>query len=353
MPDQSPQSASPPLLEVGEISREFRSGGGVGRQPARVVRAVDNVSFALSAGEALAVVGESGSGKTTLARVIVGLTTPTAGSMRFEGEALDWSGRGGRRLRRELQMIFQDPLGSLDPRWRVRDLIREPLDNFADAARAERERAVDEILEQVGLDKDLGLKRPSELSGGQRQRVGIARAMVLRPKLVVCDEPVSALDVSIRGQILDLLSRLASELGLTYIVISHDLSTVRKLCDRVLTMYLGRVMELAPVGAFFSAPLHPYAQALLSAVPVADPAVEARRERIVLEGEVADAAQVPPGCRFHPRCPLAQPICVEQEPELREVLPDRWARCHFAPDARIGASPHRFAAQAGGPLVVA
>jgi oligopeptide/dipeptide ABC transporter ATP-binding protein len=329
------------LLVVDEISRAFRSGGGLGRTPARVVRAVDGVSLALARGEALAVVGESGSGKTTLARLIVGLTSPTGGAMQFEGRPLEWRARRARKLRSELQMIFQDPLGSLDPRWRVRDLIREPLDNFSEADRLERERAVDAILEHVGLDPQLGRKRPAELSGGQRQRVGIARAIVLHPKLVICDEPVSALDISIRGQILDLLFRLGRDFGLTYIVISHDLSTVRKLCDRVLTMYLGRVMELAPVSAFFAEPLHPYAQALLSAVPVADPQVEAGRRRIVLHGEVADAAKVPSGCRFHPRCPLAQPICVEEEPPLREALPGRWARCHFAPEARIAAPAPR------------
>lgn len=232
-------------------------------------------------------------------------------------------------------MIFQDPLGSLDPRWRVRDLIREPLDNFSSTDQRARERAVDEILEAVGLDSAQGTKRAAELSGGQRQRIGIARAVVLRPKLVVCDEPVSALDISIRGQILELLARFRREYGLTYIYISHDLSTVRKLCDRILTMYLGQIVELAPAADFFDQPLHPYAQALLSAVPVADPHVEEQRQRIVLHGEVADATRIPSGCRFHPRCPLAQSICREQEPELRETLPGRWARCHFAPEARV------------------
>src|SRR5262249_11930498 len=236
-------------------------------------------------------------------------TLPTAGRMEFEGRPLTWSESQTRELRARIQMIFQDPLGSLDPRWRVRDLIREPLDNFSGADRAAREASVDEILDQVGLDRAQADKKPAELSGGQRQRIGIARAIVLQPKLVVCDEPVSALDVSIRGQILELLARLQRDLGLTYVFISHDLSTVRKLCDSVLTMYLGQVVELAPVGAFFDQPLHPYAQALLSAVPIADPAVEAGRERIVLQGEVADATRLPTGCRFHPRCPLAQTIC--------------------------------------------
>ena len=324
----------PQLLDVRGLSREFESGGGLKRVK-HVVRAVDDVSFDLAPGEALAVVGESGSGKTTLARIIVGLTRPTAGEMTFDGAPLDWHAPSARRLRALVQMIFQDPLGSLDPRWRVRDLIREPLDNFGSQQRATRERLVDEILEAVGLDAGQGAKRAGELSGGQRQRIGIARAVVLQPKLVVCDEPVSALDISIRGQILELLARLRQDYGLTYIYISHDLSTVRKLCDRILTMYLGQVVELAPVDEYFAQPLHPYGQALLSAVPVADPELEDQRQRIVLQGEVADATRIPTGCRFHPRCPLAQQICRTEEPQFREVQPGRWARCHFAPDARI------------------
>jgi oligopeptide/dipeptide ABC transporter ATP-binding protein len=292
----------------------------------------------VEAGDALAVVGESGSGKTTLARLLVGLTAPTAGAIAFEGRSLDWASRAALAMRSKVQMIFQDPLGSLDPRWRVRDLVREPLDNFSQASRAQRDAAVREILDQVGIDEVQAVKRPAQLSGGQRQRVGIARAVVLRPRLVVCDEPVSALDVSIRGQILDLLAKLRSEYGLTYIYISHDLSTVRKLCNRIMTMYLGEIVELAPTNEFFAQPFHPYAQALLSAIPIADPETEARRQRIVLQGEVADATRIPPGCRFHPRCPLAQQICRTEKPALREVTPGRWARCHFAPDARVEAS---------------
>jgi oligopeptide/dipeptide ABC transporter ATP-binding protein len=331
-----------PLLRVENLYREFRVRGRTpGHRGAQIVRAVDGVSFELPAGEALAVVGESGSGKTTLARLVVGLTEPTSGEMALEGIPLDWRRRDTRSLRGKVQMIFQDPLGSLDPRWRVRDLVREPLDNFSGLSRRDRDTAVDEVLAAVGLDPVQGSKRAAELSGGQRQRIGIARAIVLRPKLVVCDEPVSALDVSIRGQILDVLARLGDDFDLTYIFISHDLSTVQKLCDRVLTMYLGQIAELAPVGPFFAQPHHPYAQALVSAIPIADPEIEARRERIVLQGEAGDATQVPTGCRFHPRCPLAQPICVEVEPELREVEPGRWARCHFAPEARIDAATAR------------
>jgi oligopeptide/dipeptide ABC transporter ATP-binding protein len=339
----------PPLFCAEELVREFRvrrrAAGGGGRS--RILRAVDGVSFDLADGEALAVVGESGSGKTTLARLVVGLIEPTSGRIRLEGAPLDWRRRDARALRAKVQMVFQDPLGSLDPRWRVRDLIREPLDNFSRLPRRARENAVDEILTHVGLDPGQGVKRAAELSGGQRQRIGIARALVLRPRLVVCDEPVSALDVSIRGQILDLLARLGDELNLTYVFISHDLSTVQKLCDRVLTMYLGQVVELAPVEQFFARPHHPYAQALVSAVPIADPVVEARRERIVLRGEVGDATDLPSGCRFHPRCPLAQAVCVEEAPALREVEPGRWARCHFAPDANIDAATARVRTAAG------
>lgn len=326
------------LLRADGLRREFHSGGGIRRRPKQVVRAVDGVSFELEAGDALAVVGESGSGKTTLARLLVGLTQPTAGRIEFEGAELDWSDRAARAVRSKVQMIFQDPLGSLDPRWRVHDLVREPLDNFSQISRGARDSTVREVLDQVGIDVMQSAKKPAQLSGGQRQRVGIARAVVLRPRLVVCDEPVSALDVSIRGQILDLLAQLRDEYGLTYVYISHDLSTVRKLCNRILTMYLGEVVELAPTREFFARPFHPYAQALLSAIPIADPVTEEGRQRIVLQGEVADATQMPAGCRFHPRCPLAQQVCRIDKPALREVTPGRWARCHFAPDARIEAS---------------
>jgi oligopeptide/dipeptide ABC transporter ATP-binding protein len=232
-------------------------------------------------------------------------------------------------------MIFQDPMGSLDPRWRVEDLVAEPLSNFTRLSSKKRIERARELLTKVGLDEMQVTKRPAELSGGQRQRVGIARAMVLQPDLVVCDEPVSALDVSIRGQILELLAHLKEDFGLTYIIISHDLGIVRKLADRIGTMYLGQIVELAPTAAFFREPLHPYAQALLSAVPVADPQIEKARERIVLQGDVADASRLPSGCRFHPRCPLAQAVCREQEPELRELRPNWFVRCHFAPDAVI------------------
>jgi oligopeptide/dipeptide ABC transporter ATP-binding protein len=303
-----------------------------------VVRAVDGVSLAVNAAETLAVVGESGSGKTTLARIVVGLTEPDSGRMTFDARPLEWGSARSRQVRAQIQMIFQDSMGSLDPRWRVRDLVREPLDNFGDGVRGANQ-MVDEVLDRVGLDAAQRSKRAAELSGGQRQRVGIARAIVLHPRLVVCDEPVSALDVSIRGQILGLLAELRQDYGLTFIYISHDLSTVRKLADRVLALYLGQVIELSPTGAFFAQPMHPYAQALLSAVPMADPDLERSRRRIVLTGDTADATRIPGGCRFHPRCPIAGALCREEEPDLREVLPGRWVRCHFAPDAILGQGP--------------
>ena len=326
-----------PLLELQDLRREFvvrSSGRGAGR---RVVRAVDGVSLSVPRGGTLAIVGESGSGKTTLARMIVGLTIPTSGSVAFDGAAVDWSSRGSRALRAQIQMVFQDPMGSLDPRWQVRDLIAEPLRNFESLDEQEYTRRVDEVLDEVGLDATQGRKRPRELSGGQRQRVGIARAIVIRPQLVVCDEPVSALDVSVRGQVLELLSRLRGELGLTYVVISHDISIVKKLASEVATMYLGQIVERAPTARFFDHPLHPYAQALISAVPVPDPTVESTRRRVVLHGEVGDASRIPAGCRFHPRCPLATERCVNEVPAVREVEPGRLVRCHYAPDARIGA----------------
>jgi oligopeptide/dipeptide ABC transporter ATP-binding protein len=324
---------SRPLLVVSDVRRLFRSNRGIFGGTERVVRAVDGVSLEVHRGEKLGIVGESGCGKTTLARIIVGLTRPTSGTIEFEGRPLDWTSSRSRSARRRIQMIFQDSMGSLDPRWRARDLIREPLDVFGIGTLASREAAVDDMLARVGLDRMHGRKLPTELSGGQRQRVGIARAVITHPHLVVCDEPVSALDVSIRAQILDLMAELGRDFGLTYVFISHDLSTVERIADRVVTMYLGRVVESSRVLPFFRKPLHPYGQALLSAIPVVDP--ESTRRRVILDGEPGDASRIPSGCRFHLRCPLRQQVCVETEPDLLEHLPDRWARCHFAPTATI------------------
>jgi oligopeptide/dipeptide ABC transporter ATP-binding protein len=315
------------LLELHDLRREFP-----GRHGGPPVVAVDGISLTVTAGETVAVVGESGSGKTTLARLAVGLTPPTDGRIVFDGVEVDWRKRESRQLRRDIQLIFQDTMGSLDPRWTIRDLVAEPLRNFGVRDRVEVEGRVHKVLTEVGLTERHAAARPAQLSGGQRQRVGIARAIVAWPRLVVCDEPVSALDVSIRGQILQLLERLRSTEGLTYIVISHDMSIVRKLSDRVATMYLGQLIELSDSARFFAHPLHPYTMALLSAVPLADPERERRRRRIVLSGEIGEATRIPSGCRFHPRCPLAQDICHTEAPALREVAPGHHARCHFAPE---------------------
>jgi oligopeptide/dipeptide ABC transporter ATP-binding protein len=317
------------LLKLDDVRREFKLTDGSGR----TVRAVDGVTLELAREETLAVVGESGSGKTTLGRVITGLTPPDGGTVEFAGERVDWADRKqARALRPRIQMVFQDILGSLDPRWTAHDLIAEPLRNFGVRDDAEVERRVAEVTEEVGLTAQHLSGRPMQLSGGQRQRVVIARAVVARPELVVCDEPVSALDVSIRGQILELLGRLRAAEGLTYLVISHDMSIVQKLADRVATMYLGQIVELSDARSFFERPLHPYTIALLSAVPKADPEAERRRRRIVLGGEAGDASRIPSGCRFHPRCPAAADICRTDPPALREITPGRYARCHFAPD---------------------
>jgi oligopeptide/dipeptide ABC transporter ATP-binding protein len=307
------------LLKLDEVRRDFKLTDGSGG----TVRAVDGVTLELAREETLAVVGESGSGKTTLGRVIAGLTRADGGTVEFAGEA--------RALRPRIQMVFQDILGSLDPRWTAHDLIAEPLRNFGVRDDSEVERRVAEVAGEVGLTAQFLSRRPRQLSGGQRQRVVIARAVVARPELVVCDEPVSALDVSIRGQILELLGRLRAAEGLTYLVISHDMSIVQKLADRVATMYLGQIVELSDVRSFFERPLHPYTIALLSAVPKADPDAERRRRRIVLGGEAGDASRIASGCRFHPRCPAAADICRTEPPALREISPGRLARCHFAP----------------------
>jgi oligopeptide/dipeptide ABC transporter ATP-binding protein len=333
-----------PLLALRDLRLAFPGSSRTGGRP---VLAVDGVSLSVDAGSTLAIVGESGSGKTTLARMVVGLATPTSGIVEFDGLAVDWRSRSSRALRRDIQMVFQDTRGSLDPRWTAGDLIAEPLRNFGVRDRDEVKARVDEVCREVGLTERQMDARPGQLSGGQRQRVGIARAIVVRPRLVVCDEPVSALDVSIRGQILELLSRLRGAEGLTYVVISHDMSIVQKLSDVVATMYLGQVVERSATRAFFQRPLHPYTMALLSAVPAADPGRERRRERIVLSGEPGDATRMPGGCRFHPRCPFAQDRCRVEVPELREIGSGQAVRCHFAPDLRIEDVPNALTTNKG------
>jgi oligopeptide/dipeptide ABC transporter ATP-binding protein len=321
-----------PILEVRDLVKHFPvSGGFLGRQTG-LVRAVDGVSFTVRRGETLGLVGESGCGKTTTGRCILQLERPTSGSVRFEGQELTGlDAKALRPVRRRMQVIFQDPYSSLNPRMTVGQIVEEPLVVHRlvsePAARAARVR---EILHQVGLLPQHARRYPHELSGGQRQRVGIARAVALDPTLLVCDEPVSALDVSIQAQIINLLDDLQEALGLTYVFIAHDLSVVRHISDRVAVMYLGKIVELADRQALYEDPRHPYTRALLSAVPIPDPAVEARREHTVLRGEVPSPLSPPSGCVFHPRCPIAEDRCRREVPPLREVAPGHWAACVLA-----------------------
>jgi len=307
------------------------SSGFLGRQVG-LVRAVDGVSFTIRRGETLGLVGESGCGKTTTGRCILQLERPTSGSVRFDGQELTTHSPAAlRAVRRRIQVIFQDPYSSLNPRMTVSQIVGEPLlvhrlvpDADAQAAR------VQELLRQVGLLPQHGRRYPHELSGGQRQRVGIARALALEPSLIICDEPVSALDVSIQAQIINLLEDLQRELGLTYLFVAHDLSVVRHISDRVVVMYLGRIVEIADRQALYEAPRHPYTQALLSAVPIPDPVVEAQRERVVLAGEVPSPLHPPHGCAFHPRCPIAVEDCHRIRPDLRDLGAGHQAACHLA-----------------------
>ena len=320
---------STPLVAVRGLAKHFaRRGGRFGRGGGATVRAVDGVSFEIGRGESLGLVGETGCGKTTTARLLLRLLDPSAGSIQFDGrEITQLRGRELKPLRREMQMVFQDPYSSLNPRRTVGTIIAEPLriHGVGDAGRIRA--SVGELMELVGLNPEHLNRYPHEFSGGERQRVGLARALALRPKLIVADEPVSALDVSVQAQILNLLRRLQRELGLTLLFIAHDLAVVRHMCDRVAVMYLGQVVELADSEALFSHPRHPYTGALLSAVPVADP--DARRRRQVLGGDPPDPASPPPACRFHPRCPKCEAVCTRETPPLEPKRGGNLAACHF------------------------
>jgi len=294
-----------------------------------LIKAVDDVSFFIRRGETLGLVGESGCGKTTTGRCILQLYEPTSGAIYFQGRDLcQLKSQEMRAMRREAQVIFQDPYSSLNPRMAAGNIIGEPITvHKLASSRAEYRERVAELLNVVGLNPYMADRFPHEFSGGQRQRIGIARALAVQPSFIVCDEPVSALDVSIQAQVINLLEDLQDQFNLTYLFIAHDLSVVRHISDRVAVMYLGHIVEIAPRGELYSNPLQPYTRALLSAVPIPDPVVEAQRERIILSGEVPSPLNPPPGCVFHPRCPLMIDDCKDAVPELREIAPDHWAAC--------------------------
>jgi oligopeptide transport system ATP-binding protein len=320
----------PVLLEVRNLRKHFPvTAGLLGQRVVGDIKAVDDVSFTVHEGETVGLVGESGCGKTTTVRCILQLERPTAGEVRFEGRDLTRLSEAElRAVRRRIQVIFQDPYGSLNPRMTVGQILREPLRVHGLAPeRSAADARVADLLSMVGLGGTLADRYPHELSGGQRQRVGIARALAVEPRLIVCDEPVSALDVSIQAQILNLLVDLQERFGLTYLFVAHDLSVVRHVSDQVVVMYLGKIVEIADRRALYQRPLHPYTKALLAAVPIPDPTVEATRERTVLKGEVPSPLAPPAGCVFHPRCPIAIPECSREVPPLREVEPDHRAAC--------------------------
>jgi oligopeptide transport system ATP-binding protein len=323
------------LAQVRNLVKYFPiTRGGLIQRVVGQVKAVDGVSFDICRGETLGLVGETGSGKTTVGRTMLRLYEPTAGEVLIDGANLfTLSGEELNHIRRRLAMIFQDPFASLNPRMTIGTIIGEPLVVHGVGPREVRRERVQELLDQVGLNPNFVNRYPHEFSGGQRQRIGIARALALHPDLIICDEPISSLDVSIQAQVVNLLEDLQDELGLTYLFIAHDLSMVRHISDRIAVMYLGKIVELANRDSIYDQPLHPYTQALMSAVPVPDPDIQQSRERIILEGDLPSPANPPSGCNFHTRCPVARSEhCPMEEPELREIKPDHWVACHYAED---------------------
>jgi len=320
------------LLRVENLTKHFPvTRGIIFQKQVGAVQAVDDISFEIKKGETFGLVGESGCGKSTTGRAILQLHKPTAGKVYFEDTELTTASPAVlRKMRRNMQIIFQDPYASLNPRMTVGSIIAEPLEIHNIGTSKERQERVQELLKLVGLNPYFVNRYPHEFSGGQRQRIGVARALALQPEFIVCDEPISALDVSIQAQVVNLLEELQDEFGLTYLFIAHDLSMVRHISDRVAVMYLGKVVELATRNELYEDPLHPYAKALLSAVPIPDPVMEEKRRRIILEGDVPSPINPPSGCRFHPRCPIAEDVCKQAVPEWREAKPGHWVACHLA-----------------------
>jgi len=318
----------PPLLEVSALTKHYGVRSGIFGRSSGEVHAVDEVSFAIAQGETLGLVGESGCGKSTLGRTVLRLVEPTAGTIAWRGQRIDRLDAAAMRpYRREMQAVFQDPYASLNPRMRAADIVAEPIRNFEQSAPAEIRDRVGSLFERVGLRGDQMPRYPYEFSGGQRQRLGIARALAPRPKLIVCDEPVSALDVSVQAQVINLLADLQREFGLSYLFVAHDLAVVEHISHRVAVMYLGRIVELASTRVLYGDPLHPYTEALLAAVPVPDPTV--RRKRLILAGDVPSPIRIPSGCRFHTRCPYAFDRCCVEEPVLKEAAPAHLVACHL------------------------
>jgi oligopeptide/dipeptide ABC transporter ATP-binding protein len=317
-----------PIIEVAGLKKHFALKRGLFSRSAATVKAVDGVGFTINPGETLCLVGESGCGKSTVGKLVLRLLEPTAGTIRLDGEDITHLGTGGMRLyRRRMQMVFQDPYASLNPRMAAGRIVSEPLENYSDIAPKEREAYVAELFHKVGLRGDAMRRFPFEFSGGQRQRLGIARALALNPAVIIADEPVSALDVSVQAQVLNLMMDLQEEMGLAYLFVSHDLGVVEHIGHRVAVMYLGRIVEIASKEALFETPLHPYTQALMTAAPIADPHV--RRERIVLQGDVPSAINPPPGCAFHTRCPHSFKRCKAETPLLKVAADGRQVACHL------------------------
>lgn len=319
------------LLHVDDLKMHFPIYRGVFQRQVGAVRAVDGVSFDVKRGETLGLVGESGCGKSTTGRTILQLYKPTGGKVEFDGtDLVHLKGEHMRQMRRKMQMIFQDPYASLNPRMTVAQLVGEPLVVHEVATGAEINDRVAHLLEIVNLNPAFATRYPHEFSGGQRQRIGVARALALQPSFIICDEPISALDVSIQAQVVNLLEELQEQFNLTYLFIAHDLSMVKHISDRVAVMYLGVIVELAVRDELYAKPLHPYTQALLSAVPIPDPIADAKRKRVILQGDVPSPANPPSGCRFRTRCPIAEAVCAETRPEFREIKPGHFVACFFA-----------------------